>query len=134
MAAAPGADSQACDRALRQAEAACRLVPHDANYLNTLGAAQYRVGKYHEAVATLTESEPLNVAIHGGPLPEDLAFLALARYRLGQIDQARAILSRLRETMKNPKWTEDDQEATAIAHEAETIELDLVFPADPFSR
>ena len=97
------------------------------------GAVQYRVGKYHEAVATLTESEPLNAAIHDGPLPEDLAFLALARYRLGQTDQART-LSRLREAMKNPKWAEDDPEAQIIALEAETIELDLAFPADPFVR
>ena len=89
---------------------------------------------YHQAIATLTESALLNATIHDGPLPEDLAFLALARYRLGQTDQARATLSRLREAMKNPKWAEDDPEAQTIALEAETIELDLAFPSDPFAR
>jgi WD40 repeat protein len=131
---APGAGAAAYDRALRQAEAACRLVPDDGNYLNTLGAAQYRAGNYHDAVSTLTRSGPLNAAVHDGPLPEDLAFLALAQYRLGQTAQARGTLGRLREAMKNQKWAEDDEDAQSIAREAETIELDLVFPADPFAR
>ena len=34
--------------------------------------------------------------------------------------------------MKDPQQAED-QEARAFLHEAETIELDRVFPADPFS-
>ncbi len=131
---APGAGAAAYDRALRQAEAACRLVPDDGNYLNTLGATQYRAGKYREAVATLTRSGSLNAAVHDGPLPEDLAFLALAQYRLGQTAHARATLGGLRQAMKNPKWAEYDEEAQSIAREAETIELDLVFPVDPFRR
>ena len=86
--APPGASAAAYDRALRQAEAACRLVPHDGNYLNTLAAAQYRIGKYHEAVATLKRSGPLNATVQDGPLPEDLAFLVLAEHRLGHTASA----------------------------------------------
>ena len=109
-------------------------MPDDGNYLNTLGAAQYRSGKYREAVVTLTASASLNAAVHDGPLPEDLACLALAEFRLGHIGQARAALSRLRDAMKNPRWAEDDEEAQSIARDADTIELDLAFPADPFGR
>ena len=32
-----------------------------------------------------------------------------------------------------PQWAKD-QEAQTFVREAEAIELDLVFPADPFSR
>jgi predicted NACHT family NTPase len=53
----PGADAAAYQRALRQAEAACRLAPDNANYLNTLGVAYYRVGKYPEALQALTRSD-----------------------------------------------------------------------------
>jgi hypothetical protein len=53
----PGADPAAYERALRQAEAACRLAPNNAMYLNTLGVAHYRVGKYPEALQTLTRSD-----------------------------------------------------------------------------
>ncbi len=44
VASAPGADPQAYDRALRLAEAACRLVPHDGNYLNTLARPSTALG------------------------------------------------------------------------------------------
>jgi WD40 repeat protein/tRNA A-37 threonylcarbamoyl transferase component Bud32 len=50
--------------ALRQAEAACRLVPNQANYLTTLGAAQYRAGQYPHARATL---EKANRLYHAAP-------------------------------------------------------------------
>ena len=34
--------------------------------------------------------------------------------------------------MKKPQWA-NDQESQAFLREAGTIELDLVFPADPFA-
>jgi hypothetical protein len=61
-----------------------------------------------------------------------MAFLALAQHRLGQIEKARSTLGRLRELMKNPRLAAD-QEAQAFLREAQTIELDGLFPADPFS-
>ncbi|MFI5460387.1 MAG: protein kinase [Isosphaerales bacterium] len=129
-----GAGAAACDRALRQAEAACRLIPDRSSFLSTLGLAQYRAGNYREAAATLERADELNnAAHHGSSLPRDLAFLALVRHRLGRIDAARATLGRLRGLMKATEWAQDD-DAQAFLREAEVIELDLVFPADPFAR
>jgi hypothetical protein len=40
-----------------------------------------------------------------GSYPPDLAFLAMAHFRLGHADQARHFLARLRETTLNdPRW------------------------------
>lgn len=91
--------------------------------------AQYRYGLITEAVATLARSNNLNQQEE----PADLAFLALAQHRLGQIEKARSILGRLREVMEHPKRAED-QESQAFLREAETIVLDQSFPADPFAR
>jgi WD40 repeat protein/serine/threonine protein kinase/tetratricopeptide (TPR) repeat protein len=81
--------------ALRLAEAAHRLVRDDANVLNTLALAQYRAGRYAEALATLTRCAELR---KDDPL--DLAFLAMIRSRLDQQDEARTLLKRLREVLK----------------------------------
>ena len=56
----PGADTAAYQWALREAKAACRVAPNNPELLNTLGVAYYRVGKYPEALETLTRSEPGN--------------------------------------------------------------------------
>ena len=125
----PGQPDAIYQRGLRLAEAACRLEPDNGFYLNTLGVAQYRSGLVAEALATLTRSNDLNKEKE----PADLAFLALAQSRLGQSEKARVPpwvdCARL---MKNPARAED-QEAQAFLREAETIELDQAFPADPFA-
>jgi eukaryotic-like serine/threonine-protein kinase len=130
----PGAMATAYGRALRQAEAACRLIPDYGGFLTTLGVAQYRVGNYPEAVATLTRAEQINAPTKGGASsPMDLAFLALAQHRLGQTDQARFTLGLLRETMKNPQWA-GAVLAQAWLREAEAIEITPLLPIDPFAR
>jgi hypothetical protein len=58
----PGASPEQYGLALHWAETACRLQPGDGILLNTLGVAQYRAGKFLEALATLTRSEALNRA------------------------------------------------------------------------
>jgi tetratricopeptide (TPR) repeat protein len=128
----PDAGAAAYRRALRVAESACRLAPNHGGFLNTLGVAQYRAGKYQEAVATLKRSDQLNAQPRVGSIPADLAFLALAQYRLGRTEETRAALGRLREAMVKPQWA-NDAENQGFLHEAETIELDRVFPADPFA-
>jgi WD40 repeat protein len=90
--------------ALRQAEAACRLVPASGTCLTTLGAAQYRVGRYPEALATLQRSAALNKGT-----PADLAFLAMTQQRLGQKEQAAATLPRLRAAIQTLDPTGDDR-------------------------
>jgi hypothetical protein len=128
----PGAAPAAYRLAFLQAEAACRLIPQAGSLLTTLGMAQYRVGQYREAVPTLTQADRINSVAPNGPIPADLAFLALAYQRLGQPDQARAALGRLQAMMKRPEWA-SDEEARGVLREAEAIEHDLAFPADPFA-
>jgi hypothetical protein len=113
------AGKDAYTRALYHAEAAVRLAPGDGNILNTLGVAQYRAGRYVEALATLTKSEKLNTT-RQGTLPADLAFLAMTQQRLGQKDEAKGILARLREVMKQPRWAKD-AEAASFLREAEGL-------------
>jgi WD40 repeat protein len=104
--------------ALRRAECAVKTAAGDGMYLSTLGVAQYRMGRYADALATLAESEKLNTM----PLvqPADIAFQAMAHHRLAHKAQGDATLARLRETMKHPRWV-DDFEAQSFLREAETL-------------
>ena len=87
--------------ALLQAEHACRLAPDRQGYRIGLGAALYRAGRYQEAIETLGAADRLD---RGSPAV--LAFLAMAHHRLGQREQARAVLARLREILDQPRWDE----------------------------
>jgi hypothetical protein len=124
----PGLSDASYQRGLRLAKTACRLAPENGSIVNTLGVAQYRCGLTAEALATLSRSNVLQ----GGKHPSDLAFLALVHYRMGQSEKARDTLARLRNEMKDRQWA-GDPEKRAFLREAETIELDRVFPADPFA-
>ncbi|MGP0063316.1 MAG: hypothetical protein ACLQGP_06895 [Isosphaeraceae bacterium] len=128
LVSAPGRPEAQYRRGLRLARAACRLEPENGAVLNTLGVAQYRCGLMAEALASLTRSNERNQ----GREPSDLALLALAQHFLGQSEKARFTLGRLRKVLKNPQLA-GDPEALAFLREAETIELDQVFPADPFA-
>jgi WD40 repeat protein len=110
---------EAYARALRQAETAVRLAPEKGANLNTLGVTQYRVGRYADALVTLTKSEKLN-ATKEGSIPADLAFLAMTQHKLGKKDQAKATLDRLREVMKQPRRGRDT-EARSFLREAEEL-------------
>jgi WD40 repeat protein/serine/threonine protein kinase len=128
----PGAEPSAYRSALRRAEAACRLVPDEGDFLNTRGIAEYRLGLYRQAVGTLTLARRSHEDNwNGQSYPPDLAFLAMSRYRLGQPEQARADMGRLRETMKTLQWA-PSEESQAFLREAEALERDVVFPTDPF--
>jgi hypothetical protein len=124
----PGQPAVNYQRGLRLALAACRLEPFNGVFLNTLGVAQYRSGLITEALVTLTRSNGMNKQKE----PADLAFLALAQHRLGQLGQARDTLARLRALMKRPQSV-GGQEPEAFLREAETIERDHVFPDNPFA-
>jgi WD40 repeat protein len=114
--------------ALRLAEVACRISPDEGTMLNTLGVAQYRADHYREALATLTRSDRLNAKANGGSVPGDVAFLALAHWQLGEKDEARALLHRLREQMKKPRWALDS-ESQAFQYEAEEVIESKKLPA-----
>jgi WD40 repeat protein len=100
--------------ALCQAQTAYRLASQQAKNRTALGAAQYRAGRYAEALATLVPAAESDAAA-----PADLAFLALTRHRLGQKEPARAVLARLRETLRAPRWAQNE-EAAAFLREAES--------------
>jgi WD40 repeat protein len=116
------ADAAAYQLAWKQAEAACRLKPGDGKTLNTLGVAQYRLGQYPEALATLSRSANLNAARANGPLPADLAFLAMTHHRLGQPEQARDALVRLRDRLKDPRFAEDAASQAFLREAAALLE------------
>jgi WD40 repeat protein/tRNA A-37 threonylcarbamoyl transferase component Bud32 len=120
VASRPGAERSAYRLAVQQAEIACRLMPFEGSYHTTLGMAQYRLGKYQEALTTLTHADELNQAAQGGPVPADLAFLAMSRYQMGERDRAQAILTQLRETLQKPKWA-GNEEAQRLLIEAEAV-------------
>jgi serine/threonine protein kinase/WD40 repeat protein len=80
------------ERALELAHRAIALAPGTAIYLNTLGVAQYRVGQFAEAITTVEKS----LAVGKGEFAAfDLVFLAMARFKLGQVTQARAAFDRV---------------------------------------
>jgi WD40 repeat protein/serine/threonine protein kinase len=101
--------------ALRQAETAYRLAHGPGKYQTALGAAQYRAGKYPDALATLEEADRLQPGT-----PAGLAFLAMTQYQLEQKEQARAALARLRQAVQEPHRAKDG-EAQGFLHEAESL-------------
>jgi WD40 repeat protein/tRNA A-37 threonylcarbamoyl transferase component Bud32 len=119
-------------QALHLAEAACRIDPNNGYYLNTLGVAQYRAGQYQVALTTLTRSNQLNSQAFEGSIPDDLAFLALTHFRLGELDKASSALGLLREAMKKSDWAQS-ADGRAFLREAEAIKPELDFPANPFA-
>jgi hypothetical protein len=106
--------------ALRQAEAAVRLAPRDGNFLTTLGIAQFRAGRYADALETLTKSEKLKTPRTVFQPPDDLAFLAMTQHRLNERNEAKATFDRLRKVMKLPHWA-TNAKAAGFLREAEDL-------------
>jgi Tol biopolymer transport system component len=101
--------------ALLQAEHAYRLRPDGPGYRLGLGAALYRAGRYQEAIETLRRGDRPDTGS-----PAALAFLAMAHHQLGQREQARAVLGRLRALFDQPHPMKDP-EAIDLMHEAEAL-------------
>ncbi len=106
------------EQALEMAQKAVALTPGESVFLNTLGVAQYRAGRYADAAATLEKSL---AAAKGYSEPFDLLFLAMARCKLGQAAQARADFAsavewrRSHPNQTGPGWTEELDEFQAEA-------------------
>jgi WD40 repeat protein len=85
-----GASADLLRQAGQRSEVACRLVPEQATYATTRGAALYRLGKYKEAREALRRADRLRNAggQHGMSALEDVAFLGMAHYQLGQLREA----------------------------------------------
>jgi WD domain, G-beta repeat len=91
--------------ALRQAEASFRLEPENLDYRCALGVAQYRTGRLRESVDTLIRSDQIFSAQNPARCPTDVAFLAMAHFKLGQPAKALGLLTELRQLMKSPRWS-----------------------------
>jgi WD40 repeat protein len=117
----PGATAEQYRQALGHAQFACRLAGDSLPYLITLGVAQYRVGQDREAVDTLTRAakidprnpDPVTAAVH--------AFRAMAHQHLGQQDQGRATLARLRLQMHPQSPWGTDPDAVSFLREAAVL-------------
>jgi WD40 repeat protein/tRNA A-37 threonylcarbamoyl transferase component Bud32 len=120
----PGAAAARYREAFRQAKLACDMAsvddPSRPRYVNTLGAAQYRVGQDAEALANLRKAEALFSTQSNTPEAANLAFLAMTYHRLGDKPQALAVLARLRDTMNSPQLVSNEG-AQAQLHEAEGL-------------
>jgi tetratricopeptide (TPR) repeat protein len=71
--------------AVKLAKEAVELAPRDGLIWNTLGVAQYRAGKWKDAIASLEKS----MEIRKGGNSDDWLFLAMAHWQLGTKDAAR---------------------------------------------
>jgi hypothetical protein len=107
--AVPAAGVQSYRTARRLAEVAARLAPWEANYTTTLGLAQYRLGEFQKSIETLT------LAV--SPVTRS-AIAAMARFRLGQVDEAKRLLSTVRASTQGRLVADELQaliaEATAL--------------------
>jgi eukaryotic-like serine/threonine-protein kinase len=109
------------EQALVLAKKAIALAPKSANYLNTLGVAQYRTGHFAAAVNTLEKSLAAHEGYGDGL---DLFFLAMGRYKLGQIANARADFDRaVRSIRERPLFREPDESEELELIRAEAEEL-----------
>lgn len=119
------------DRAYRQAETwaalACDAAPGNGWILNTLGVAQYRAGRFREAVETLTQSAQLNHQQASRPIPADLAFLVMACHQLGDEAETFRQLEMLRYLLESTSW-KNNEEARRFLQEAEQVAAGPAIP------
>jgi tetratricopeptide (TPR) repeat protein len=118
----PDKDIAAYQMALDKAKNANALMPNEPGILDTLGAAQYRIGAYEDALVTLTKTDKIRIDTDEGPDPGNLAFMAMTLYRLGRAEEAKAALGQLRELCKQEQlvggWALDVQ---GLLDEAEKL-------------
>jgi hypothetical protein len=77
--------------------------------------AHYRIGEYRAALDTLAKAEEFIPET-----PVNLAFQAMARFRMGDKAGSLALLGRLVQVVHLPPWHQD-VEAAAFLREAQTL-------------
>jgi WD40 repeat protein len=116
----PGAPAAEYRNALDWAETACRLDPGRADFETMRGVAQYRLGQFELALATLTRADELWRRHQRDSLPVTVAVLALTQHRLGKTAEAQANRKRLEALFARQEWSEDP-EAHAYGREVEQV-------------
>ncbi len=91
------------------------LKPQSATSQRALGALQYRLELYEEAIVTLERSDKLHQKTYEGGDPNDIGFLAMAHHRAGNTEEAKAALSRIRELMKSRRHSRDSENTRIFA-------------------
>ena len=114
----PDRDPSAYALALRQAEASNRMNSDSSNHMFELGAACYRVGDDRRALELLIRAQEARMAADGYIPPHGVAFVAMARFRLGDRDGAKREIERFRDLMRVRAW-KDDENAKRLFREAE---------------
>ena len=109
-------------RAVEFASKAVELAPNTARYWTVLGVAQYRAGKFNEAVATLNKS----VALHGDDAYGlEFFVLALAHWRLGEPNEAHQwhdkAVAWLNANRSDDNYTQDREELSRLEAEAQEV-------------
>ncbi len=114
--------------AVRLAQIAVEQRPKRANVWNTLGVARYRAGNFAGAAAALEKSEELG---QGRELGFNVFFLAMARWQLGERDEARRCYDQAVSWMeKNQPRNEELRRFRAEA----AVLLGLPEPAPPITK
>jgi len=117
---APDNDVKAYQAALEKAVKANALEPNDPPILTTLGAGQYRVGSYEDALKTLTKVERILSETGEEPDPWNLAFKVMTLYKINRLEVAKSALEQLRELCKDERFAEDIKVQDLLA-EAEKL-------------
>jgi WD40 repeat protein len=116
----PGEDAAAYQVALAKAEKANDWEPNDPAILNTLGAAQYRLDSFGDALKTLAKSEQLLSDAGEESDPVNTAFKAMTLHKIGQAEEAKTTLEQLRKLCKDEQYTED-MDIQSLLVEAEKL-------------
>ncbi|MCK4659407.1 MAG: hypothetical protein KAV82_07785, partial [Phycisphaerae bacterium] len=112
----PGLTDEEYERGLDWSQAAARLAPENGCFLTTIGMLQYRLGDYAEALQTLGRAIERN----GRAFPSDRAFVAMARWKLGHEEDARAALEEARTAMEGPSVPDEERNPEYLT-EAESL-------------
>jgi len=122
-------DPNAYRAALANAEKANTLEPNDPSIFNLLGAAQYRVGSYEDALKTLTNTEKtrtgtdkIRTDTDGKSNPTTVAFMAMALHKLGRTEEAKVALDQLRDLLKKEQFAQDEKAKACLAEAEKLIE------------
>jgi WD40 repeat protein/tRNA A-37 threonylcarbamoyl transferase component Bud32 len=96
----PKGDIETYKGALEKASKAKDFEPDNWSILNTLGIAQYRVGSYDQALVTLANAGKKRAKNYQEPDHANLAFRAMALYRLNRPEEAQGTIEKLRSLFK----------------------------------